>query len=237
MYLRTTGQLIISVNYNNHCELCEAKSNRFAKLYSSSVLIDQQETSSLDQRLVRSEECTDVAKSTFDSPKTLLKRSHARSTSNSTKCIDNRCICSCHNTIDFVGRFWQICLPSINFLQYCDRSSCRNRKGNLSVRLNFSRLGLQWIVQAGISMYFGANGYSISVSLRPTRTVPNTSPGFRHILECEMFITDSSKAGKKLECMLNSREIGIDDVNPNGTSLLEVSLVRNNTNCVTNPTI
>jgi len=141
-----------------------------------------------------------------------------------TRCLNDRCACSCHEMLSRSGRFWSLKLPSLaKLFSVCDRPSCGNRILRTSFHISLTRFNILRAIHLGLGFAWGKSGYSLSLKLRPARTVKYTSPGFALLWKCETGQLQWPEAQKTLSRLFDEKEASPDDVDPGGETWLEVS--------------
>jgi hypothetical protein len=156
-------------------------------------------------------------------PPRQAKSLHIDSVQPGTRCLDGRCLCSCHAIASKSGRFWVCKIPTLaGLFSACNRTSCRNRVVCASYRISLSRFNILWAIQLSLGLAWGESGCSISPVLRTDRIVKYTSPGFTLLWQSETGQLEWPEAGKKLQRLFAENEASPFDVDPKGETWLEV---------------
>lgn len=156
-------------------------------------------------------------------PPRQAKSLHIDSVQPGARCLNDKCLCSCHTIASKSGRFWVCKVPSLaGLFSACNRKSCRNRVVRASYRISLSRFNILWAIQLSLGLAWGESGCSISPVLRTDRIVKYTSPGFTLLWQSETGQIKWPEAGKKLQRLFAENEASPFDVDPKGGTWLEV---------------
>lgn len=152
--------------------------------------------------------------------KTSVKSSRVAKAS---RCGVRNCFCSCHLVQRTSGRFWGLQYTPVSVLfGNCNDKRCTTKRSQWNFRVALSKYGFPWAVIVGLEVISGTGRYAIQPTLRVSRVVPYTSPGFQIIWRWKTQQTTIAQAKAELS-ELHVKEPGFHlQVNPNGNDFIDV---------------
>jgi hypothetical protein len=132
--------------------------------------------------------------------------------------VQNYCSCACHSVITIRGRTWNIHLQDPRRLSVC---TCMCRVFGIKAWYSNSRLQAAFILDFSVTW---SNGLTICPTIRMAPIVPFTSPGFILANKLECGIVTQQEAKHEFRRLFSECSISHLDTNPQGQTLLEVSL-------------
>jgi ankyrin repeat protein len=138
-----------------------------------------------------------------------------------SRCINNRCLCCCHQQKVRSWGYLHLRAPTSSILRPCNRASCKARslKTTAAVDLSWMKIGLA--IFTSLEVFWGFGGFSIKPSLDIKRVVSPDSRGFRISSKFRTGEYSAVKAVEEFRKAFQSGEASLLDITPDGRSLTE----------------